>query len=418
MGDYTRIADWENTIAELVKDSMSVAFGVFGNTGKLLDANEAMCTLLDTSKQELNPGNSFINPTLSQLEGTNGEVVFEGLLTIGNYSDISYVLSSKIIRRDNVFFVLAEVDIKKLFDENSKMSELNREVNNLQRKLIKEKKKLQITLDELKETQQMLIHSEKMNAMGQLVAGVAHEINNPLAFVLNNIYSLKNYTGEIIESYKKVENVLAEKASSDIIELVQTIKEEDEIEYLTQDIVEIVEETKNGVDRAVKIVADLRRFSRLDESDVKHIDLIENIHSTLSIIRSEITKKNIQLEFNSNKKLELDCFPGQLNQAILNILANSIYAVENGGRIDLTVVEQKHTVTILIADNGCGIADENIGKVFNPFFTTKPVGEGTGLGLSITYKIITDLHKGTIKIDSIPGRGTEVLIEIPKFIVA
>lgn len=418
MGGYTRITDWENTIAELVKSSVSVAFGVFSDTGKLLDANEAMCTLLDTSKQELNPKNSFVNPSFSHLEGTSGEIVFEGLLTIGNYSDTSYVLNSKIIRKDNILFVVAEVDIKKMFDENSKMSQLNREVNNLQRQLIKEKKKLQITLDELKETQQLLIHSEKMNAMGQLVAGVAHEINNPLAFVLNNIYSLGNYTGEIIESYKKVENVLTGKATPDVLELVQAIKDEDDIEYLTQDIGEIVEETKKGVERAVKIVADLRRFSRLDESDIKHIDLIENMHSTLSIIRSKITEKNIQFEFNSMDKLELDCFPGQFNQAILNILANSIYAVENGGRIVLTIVEQKNDVSISIADNGCGIAEKDIEKIFNPFFTTKPVGDGTGLGLSITYKIIADLHKGTIKIESEPGRGTTVFIEIPKVIEA
>lgn len=418
MGDYTRLTDWGDTISNLAKDSVSVAFGVFSNAGELLDANEVMCTLLDTSKEELNPRNSFVNPTFVQLQEIAGETVFEGLLTIGNYSDISYVLNTKVFRKGAVLFVLGEVDIKKFFDENKKMSLLNQEVNNLQRQLIKEKKSLQVTLNELKETQQMLIHSEKMNAMGQLVAGVAHEINNPLSFVLNNIYALGNYAGEIIESYNRVENAVVKNASQELVDLVQTIKEEDEIAYLFEDIGDVVEETRNGVERAVKIVADLRRFSRLDESDLKHIDLIENINSTLSIVGSEIEKKNIQLIFNSIDKLEFDCYPGQLNQAILNILLNAIYAVKDGGKIVLTAREQKNKVSVAIVDNGCGITEKDRAKIFNPFFTTKPVGDGTGLGLSITYKIITDLHKGNIKITSEPGRGTEVVIELPKAINA
>lgn len=418
MGKYKRINNWEDTIAELVKDSVSVALGIFTETGKLLDANEAMCVLLHTTQQELQPANFFVNPDFSKISGDDNSIIFEGLLTIGNYSDTSYVLRSKIFRKGIFLLVMAEVDIAQLFDENKKMSALNREVNNLQRQLIKEKKSLQLTLEKLKETQQMLIHSEKMNAMGQLVAGVAHEINNPLSFVLNNIYSLGDYTNEIIKSYKKVENVFAKNATSDAIERVQAIKEEDEIEYLTEDIVEILADTKNGVQRAVKIVADLRRFSRLDESDVKHINLIDNIDATLSIFRPEIGKKHIQFEFESKNKLELDCYPGQLNQAILNVLMNAVYAVEYGGTIQLTVEEQKNSVSISVKDNGCGIAKKDIEKVFNPFFTTKPPGDGTGLGLSICYKIIVDLHKGTIDIMSEPDKGTEVIFEIPKVIEA
>jgi signal transduction histidine kinase len=417
MGVYNRITDWESVTSELLENSASIALGVFTDSGKLLDANEAMCIFLDTTKEELSPSNFFVNPTFSQLINEKNELVFEGLLTIGNYSDTSYVLSSKIFRKKNVFFVLAEVDVKHLFEENKKMSDLNREVNNLQRQLIKEKKKLQNTLTKLQETQQMLVHSEKMNAMGQLVAGVAHEINNPISFVTNNIYSLGNYTGEIIESYKKIEDVVEKNASPDVVALLREIKQATEFDFLTEDIVDLIKESKDGLERVKVIVEDLRKFSRLDESAIKHVNLLENINSTLSIVRSGIEKKNIQFELECSDTIELECYPGQLNQAILNILLNAIYAVKkDGGIVVLKVEEREESVYFSVLDNGCGIAQGNLKKIFDPFFTTKPVGTGTGLGLSITYKIIHDLHKGRIDVRSDLERGTEVFFEISKMI--
>lgn len=414
MGEYNRIINWGSVTTGLLENSVSIAMGVFSNSGKLLDANEAMCVFLDTSKEDLNPANFFVNPTFSQLINKKTELVFDGLLTLGNYADTSYVLNSKIYRKEDVVFVLAEVDVAHLFDENKKMSQLNREVNNLQRQLIKEKKKLQTTLDKLQETQQMLIHSEKMNAMGQLVAGVAHEVNNPIAFVNNNIYSLENYTQEIIESYKKIEDVVGENASSEVVALVQEIKKNTEFDFLTEDIVDLIKESKDGLERVKVIVEDLRNFSRLDESAIKRINILENINSTLSIVRTEIEKKNIQFELNCSNKIELECFPGQLNQAILNILLNAFYAVNKGGIVVLRVDEREKSICFSILDNGCGIVEQNLKKIFDPFFTTKPVGTGTGLGLSITYKIIHDLHKGKIDVRSDFGRGAEVFFEIPK----
>lgn len=418
MRNFSRLSDWEGIISEFAKKSNSIAVGLFTIEGKLLDANELMCVFLKTDKQELNPGNFFVNPSFSQLAQIKNDdgIIFEGMLTIGNFADQSFVFISKILRKDDELLVFAEADIKQMFDDNTKMSLLNQEVNNLQRQLMKEKRILQTTLVELKETQQMLIHSEKMNAMGQLVAGVAHEINNPISFVNSNLFSLENYVIEILEIFNKVENVIVKNASQNVIDLVDRIQKENDFEFMSDDIKEIIKESKDGIERVKNIILDLRKFSRLDESAIKHIDLIENIKSTISILRSEIAKKNIQFDLISDEKLEIDCYPGQFNQAILNIIINAVYAVENEGRIQLRVDEKENHIQISVKDNGCGIPSENMEKIFDPFFTTKPVGTGTGLGLSITYKIIHDLHKGEIEVKSEPDKGTEIIFNIPKSI--
>ena len=408
--------EWGDLINELIKNSVSTAYGIFNPSGKIIFANESMCHYLDTTKEELNPQNNFINPNFDKIVSfnSNTDLVFEGVLTIGNFINKNYVLNSKIFKRNNTYLIFAEPDVLNLFEDNSKMSKLNQQVNNLQRQLIKEKKELQKTLNELKETQQMLIHSEKMNALGQMVAGVAHEINNPISFVTNNLYELEKYATEFIDAYKELETEIERNASEELKNIVLSIREKNDIDYLTDDFSDIINDSKSGVERVKKIVEDLRNFSRLDESEIKRIDLIENIHSTLTIVQSEILKKNINFNFNSPGNLLIECFPGQLNQAVLNILVNAIQAVKTGGQIDLIIEENNDSVFIIIEDDGIGIKEENLKKIFNPFFTTKPVGSGTGLGLSITFKIIHDLHKGKIEVESTIDKGTCFKVVIPK----
>jgi signal transduction histidine kinase len=408
-----QLSHWSELICSLSVNSQSTALGLFNADGQLIYANAPMCYFLGTNTDELNPVNYFINPEFSAFSEGEG-LVFEGYLTIGNYADISYVLLAKVFKHDNQVFVFAEANVPQLFDDNNKMSRLNQQVNNLQRQLIKEKKNLQNTLSELQETQQMLIHSEKMNALGQLVAGVAHEVNNPISFVNSNLHSLQNYIAEVYQSYVGVENLIGDSGNETLITETAQIRKKNDVDFLMDDITEMIKESKVGVKRVQDIVEDLRRFSRLDESNVKHIDLIENIPSTIAIAKAEINKKHIDFSFTAPEKLMVDCYPGQLNQAVLNVLINAIQAVDEGGVVALSVSRAGENVLIAISDNGPGIPAEIQQRIFDPFFTTKPVGSGTGLGLSITYKIICNLHRGSIEIDPDSKKGSIFRMLIPE----
>ena len=411
------IAGWKELIGELIQKGKSVAIGIFNVDGRLLYANASMCFFLNVDHEYEQAKNSFINPVFSSFMDNNKTgLIFEGLMTIGNYVDISFGLNAKVFRQTDQIMVFAEVDVPNLFKENNQLSHLNQQVNNLQRQLIKEKKTLQFTLAELKETQQMLIHSEKMNAMGQLVAGVAHELNNPIAFVYSNLFSIEKYAAEVFQSYRELEELIGLEGPPELNDRIGKIRQKNDLDFLSEDIADMVKESKIGIERVKTIVEDLRRFSRLDESAVKTIDLIENIKSTISISRSELTRKNINFKFMAPDHLLVGCYPGQLNQAILNVLINAIYAVDKEGEISLSVEVKEPNIIISIKDNGSGIPEEIKAKIFDPFFTTKPVGSGTGLGLSITYKIISDLHKGSIEITSETGTGTIFKLIIPRYL--
>lgn len=406
--------DWTGLVTSLLRDASSVGIGIFSTNGTLIYANTAMCYFLDTDKENLLPGNFFVNPEFSFFLNEKDGIVFEGLATIGNYSDISYVLQTKVFRKNDRLLVYAEAGVIDLIEGNKKMSRLNQEVNNLQRQLIKEKRQLQESLAELKETQQMLIHSEKMNALGKLVAGLAHEVNNPISFVYSNLFSTGKYLEEVFETINDYEDKILLYGSAELQNLLGKIRKKRDLDFLEKDILQMVRESKSGIERVKSLVEDLRRFSRLDEADFKQINLVENIRSTISIVNAEIKTKNILFSFTAPEELRLACYPGQLNQAILNVLINAIQAVDHGGTVSLTVKVPDEFVHICIADNGHGIPEEIKNRIFEPFFTTKPVGSGTGLGLSITYKIIHDLHHGKIDIHTSPNGDTVFEFILPK----
>ncbi|BAY13635.1 ATP-binding sensor histidine kinase [Calothrix sp. NIES-2098] len=286
----------------------------------------------------------------------------------------------------------------------------------------------QLILD-LQNAQTQLIQSEKMSSLGQMVAGIAHEINNPIGFIHGNITHTQEYVQDLLEliaiyqqEYPNPSAQVAEKS------------EEIDLDFLVQDLPKVLDSMNIGTSRIRNIVLGLRNFSRLDEADMKLVNIHEGIDNTLMILQHKLQENNDRPEIEVIKEYgdlpEVTCYAGQLNQMFMNILTNAIDALDdkninwtlgNGNNQQLKVpkifilteLANKNTVRIRIADNGLGINPEVQQKIFDPFFTTKPVGSGTGLGLSISYQIVVDKHKGKLFCESTPGEGTEFVIEIP-----
>lgn len=269
---------------------------------------------------------------------------------------------------------------------------------------------LQKALDELKQTQTQLIQSEKMSSLGQLVAGIAHEINNPVSFIYGNIIHATEYVEELMYLLRCYEQEYPHQTP-----VLQTAIAEIDYDYLTTDLPQLLSSIKTGAERIREIVLTLRNFSRLDEAEIKAVNIHEGIDSALLILRNRLTDIEIIKYYHDLPLVE--CYPGQLNQVFMNILSNAIDALEScHGQSKITISTKKLNpdwVAISIQDNGSGMDQSTQQKIFDPFFTTKPVGQGTGLGLSISYQIVVDKHQGLLKCNSSLSEGTEFWIEIP-----
>ena len=275
------------------------------------------------------------------------------------------------------------------------------------------------TLENLKRAQVQLVQKEKMSSLGKLVAGVAHEINNPVNFIHGNLKHIQQYSLGLLQLVE-----LYQKHYPQPEQEIQDCAEELELEFLQEDLSKIISSMTIGSNRIRQIVLSLRNFSRLDEAEFKPVNLHEGIESTLLILqhRLKASSKNPAIEV-IRKYSELpmvECYSSKLNQVFMNILANAIDALEesiDSGNKEPTIVISTSEllnkwVEIRIADNGNGISEETSSKIFDPFFTTKPIGSGTGLGLSISHQIITDKHGGKLECYSTLGEGTEFVIQI------
>ncbi len=273
-----------------------------------------------------------------------------------------------------------------------------------------------VDISERKALEAQLIHSEKMASIGQLAAGVAHEINNPTGFVASNLNTLSEYTGDVVAVLKECGCLLSlceelDGKAGEIAGNAKHLWQENDIDYVLQDLDNLIKESIEGTDRIRKIVGDLKDFSRTDKHEVEEININEAIDKTLNVAWNEIKyKAEVVKEYGDLPYIT--CLAGQIDQAILNILVNAAQAMKEKGTITIRTYAKDENVCVEISDTGVGIPPDIQKKIFDPFFTTKPVGKGTGLGLNITYNIIRQ-HNGDITVRSKPGEGTTFTISLP-----
>lgn len=280
---------------------------------------------------------------------------------------------------------------------------------------------LQQALNQLQKAQAKLVQSEKMSGLGQLVAGVAHEINNPINFVYGNLQHASNYTQDLLELLRLYQQQITN-PGNEIIEMAERI----DLDFLMEDLPKLVSSMRLGAERIQKIVASLRNFSRMDEAEFKAVNLHEGLDSTLLILQNRIKPRphfpGVEIITDYGDLPPVECYASQMNQVFMNIISNAIDALEEAYHKDETLEPKIHIKThvldsnqvqLTFQDNGPGIPEAVLNRIFDPFFTTKPVGKGTGLGMSISYQIVTENHGGSLTCNSNPDRGATFTIEIP-----
>ena len=346
-----------------------------------------------------------------------GRLLLEVTLTEGKFGEQS-------------FFTGMFRDISKLKKASDILKKEQDQLQNI-RQLQEKNQKLKTALRELKQTQNQLIQAEKMSSLGQLVAGVAHEINNPVSFVYGNLIHAQNYAKDLLRILELYQQQFPEPGP-----LIQSEMEIVDLDFIKEDFPKLVESMQVGAERIREIVRSLKTFSRHDEAELKTIDIHQSIESTLMILSNRIKPHGqylgVEIIRQYNNPLKIECYGGQLSQVFMNIICNGIDALQEAMEqgyfsknensnihkkpkiwINTSLDPSKQNLQIKIADNGPGISSEDSAKLFDPFFTTKPIGKGTGLGLSISYQIIVERHRGKIWFNSQPNMGAEFMIEIP-----
>ncbi len=370
-----------------------------------LEVNPALCDILHLEREELlaRDWTDLVHP-----EDREGEAALFGEILSGKRNDYHLTLrfvdahggitwGSVAMRalRDSAgtidFLVLIVEDITFLKDREAQLGQALDD---------------QIELNErLEETRNQLVQSEKMASIGQLAAGVAHEINNPVGFVSSNLGVLERYLAGLLAAVEHArEHFGSDRAFADCLSQL-------EFDYIREDAPALLEESKDGIARVRKIVQDLKDFSRVGESDWQWADLHQGLDSTLNIVWNEI-KYTATLEKCYGDLPRILCLPSQLNQVFLNLLVNAAHAISGHGVITVSTGAEAEQVWVEIRDTGCGIAPEHMGKLFDPFFTTKPIGKGTGLGLSLAFSIVRK-HGGRIDVQSDVGVGTSFRVVLP-----
>ena len=372
-----------------------------------------------------------------QFQITVSSIAISGVIGLGLIYYISNILMSplKVMTRntreaiENQDFDL-KIDLESQ-DEIGVLAETFNTYSDFVKNLLVESdssnKKLEKALVELKSAQSQIIQSEKMSSLGQLVAGVAHEINNPVSFVHGNMFHLETHTRDLLQ----IPAIYKEHYPETPPEIAEFLEEID-VDFVQEDLPKIIASMRLGTERITEIVLALRNFSRLDNASLQPTDIHSDLANTLMILHHRLVPRHERPEIIVTKDYgelpALSCYPGLLNQVFMNLLVNALDALDEKLAqqtkedkiqdppqitISTSLVQRGRWVRVAIADNGLGIPEKLRRKVFEPFFTTKPIGKGTGMGLSISYQLITEKHSGHLKSVSTRGKGTEMIVEIP-----
>ncbi|MEX6502488.1 ATP-binding protein [Pseudomonas zhanjiangensis] len=296
--------------------------------------------------------------------------------------------------------------------DTSEVATQQLELEHLNRLLQAEKSEQARLIRKLEDAQAQLLQSEKMAAIGQLAAGVAHEINNPVGYVYSNFSSLEGYVADLFKLIEAYRAAAAEQPDGAFHARLEQANQALEYDYLRDDMADLVRESRQGLERVKQIVQDLRDFSHIDSGDWQMVDLHKGLDSTLNVIWNEI-KFKAEVVKNYAELPLVQCLGSQLNQVFMNLLINAAHAIDRQGYIWLETGVRDDWVFVRVRDDGSGIAPEHLTRLFEPFFTTKPVGQGTGLGLSVSYSIVAK-HHGRLEVASELGKGTTFTVWLPQ----
>lgn len=406
----------QTMIPPMLRALVSISYAILNREGNIIDANDGFYQLLrhDPASRPLDISPFIINPDfntlLAQIGSNEDGILHRGILNFLDSQGSGHSQRGIVYCRNGNIEIISEYDIKESEQLIQTVLTLNQELADKQRELVRANRAQDSLLKKLQETQSQLLHSEKMASVGQLAAGVAHEINNPVAFVSANLGVMGEYINDllsVLDAYTAAETLLPAGTLATIRQLYQ----KKDISYLREDSQQLLNESRDGLRRVRDIVQNLKEFSQIEQTSWRMADLHKGLESTVQMIQSKLRPDTIIRREYGNIPL-LQCHLAEINQVFLNILTNALQAVGKKGLINLRTGCNQDWVWIEIEDNGCGIAPEQQSRVFEPFFTTRPVGSGTGLGLSQAWKIITD-HGGHIDLNSNPGQGSLFRIRLP-----
>lgn len=410
--EFKRLEEERNQFFQVTQEMLCIA----DFEGRFRRINPRWTHILGWSEQELlgRPYLDFVHPDDIAVTLAEASRLAEGVTTVsfenryrcidGSYRWLLWN-ATPVVEQRLIYAAARDITPRKESEQ-----QLAATLEQLQKTIASERE----THIKLKQAQSHLVQAEKMVALGQLVAGVAHEINNPLTFVINNLAVLERDAEalrQLVASYQDAERQLGPEHAAAFAR-VQQLAEEMDAPYTLENLRGLVVRTSEGLKRIQRIVNDLREFARGADRDWHEVDLNEGIRSTLNIIHIRASNRHVTLEQDLGPLPAIRCQPAKINQVVLNLVANAIDACQEGGKVVVRTRGTPAGVEIQVSDNGAGIDPAILNKIFDPFFTTKPPGMGTGLGLSISLQIVRD-HRGRIDVSSTPGAGSTFTVTLP-----